>query len=96
MLSGDRAQRQNQLGQLVDELARECFHFKRVRIAPECVAGKTRRWRDAAACSGSIEPDHRGVLVDAQKSSPILRGCTDIWGPTDVYTVRLPLPNGPA
>mgnify|MGYP001408382497 CR=1 FL=1 len=29
----------------------------------------------------------RGVLVDAQKSSPILRGCTDIWGPTDVYGI---------
>jgi hypothetical protein len=23
---------------------------------------------------------------------PIVRGCEDIWGPTDVYAVRLPLP----
>jgi hypothetical protein len=23
---------------------------------------------------------------------PIVRGCEDIWGPTDVYGVRLPLP----
>jgi hypothetical protein len=29
----------------------------------------------------------RGVINDAFKDSPILRGVTDIWGPTDVYTV---------
>ncbi len=29
----------------------------------------------------------RGVLNDDQRSHPILRGATDIWGPTDVYTV---------
>lgn len=29
----------------------------------------------------------RGVINEAQKNSPILRGVTDIWGPTDVYTV---------
>ena len=29
----------------------------------------------------------RGILNDAFKSHPILRGVTDIWGPTDVYTV---------
>ena len=32
----------------------------------------------------------RGVLAD--RAHPIVRGCDDIWGPTDVYRVRLPLP----
>jgi len=30
----------------------------------------------------------RGVINDAFKGNPILRGVTDIWGPTDVYTVE--------
>lgn len=36
----------------------------------------------------------RGILAPDQKDSPILRGIVDgdIWGPTDVYGVRLPLP----
>jgi hypothetical protein len=36
----------------------------------------------------------RGVLAKGQEDSPILRGIKDgdIWGPTDVYGVRLPLP----
>jgi hypothetical protein len=34
----------------------------------------------------------RGVIVPEQKDNPIVRGCDDIFGPTDVYTVRLPLP----
>jgi hypothetical protein len=36
----------------------------------------------------------RGVLAEAQRNHPILRGIDDgdIWGPTDVYGVRLPLP----
>jgi hypothetical protein len=29
----------------------------------------------------------RGLLNEAFKDNPILRGVTDIWGPTDVYTV---------
>ncbi len=29
----------------------------------------------------------RGVINDEFKAHPILRGVTDIWGPTDVYTV---------
>ena len=29
----------------------------------------------------------RGVISPAQKDSPILRGVSDIWGPTDVYTI---------
>jgi len=36
----------------------------------------------------------RGILVEDQAEHPILRGIEDgaIWGPTDVYGVRLPLP----
>jgi type 1 glutamine amidotransferase len=36
----------------------------------------------------------RGLIVPAAKDHPILRGIADgeIWGPTDVYGVRLPLP----
>jgi type 1 glutamine amidotransferase len=36
----------------------------------------------------------RGILVKEQASHPILRGLKDgdIWGPSDVYGVRLPLP----
>ncbi|MFL5245386.1 MAG: ThuA domain-containing protein [Gemmataceae bacterium] len=36
----------------------------------------------------------RGLLVKEQEKHPILRGIKDgdIWGPTDVYEVRLPLP----
>lgn len=36
----------------------------------------------------------RGLFAKGQESHPILRGIKDgeIWGPTDVYTVKLPLP----
>jgi hypothetical protein len=36
----------------------------------------------------------RGLLVKGAENHPILRGIRDgdIWGPTDVYEVRLPLP----
>jgi hypothetical protein len=36
----------------------------------------------------------RGLIVKGQENHPIVRGIKDgdIWGPTDVYTVRLPLP----
>ncbi len=34
----------------------------------------------------------RGVLAKGMEQHPILRGVTDVWGPTDVYGVRLPLP----
>jgi type 1 glutamine amidotransferase len=36
----------------------------------------------------------RGVIAPGQESHPIVRGIGDgdIWGPTDVYGVRLPLP----
>lgn len=36
----------------------------------------------------------RGIIAQDQKNHPIVRGIEDgdIWGPTDVYGVRLPLP----
>ncbi|MGQ9504727.1 MAG: ThuA domain-containing protein [Thermogutta sp.] len=34
----------------------------------------------------------RGVIAPGMKDHPIVRGCDDMWGPTDVYRVRLPLP----
>ena len=34
----------------------------------------------------------RGVIADNATDDPIVRGCQDVRGPTDVYTVRLPLP----
>lgn len=34
----------------------------------------------------------RGVIVEDQKDSPIVQGVGDIWAPSDVYGVRLPLP----
>jgi type 1 glutamine amidotransferase len=36
----------------------------------------------------------RGLIARGQEQHPILRGIKDgdIWGPTDVYTVKLPLP----
>lgn len=38
----------------------------------------------------------RGLIAKGQEMHPILRGIKDgdIWGPTDVYGVRLPLPEG--
>ena len=35
----------------------------------------------------------RGLPVKAMKDHPILRGVNVMWGPTDVYTVRTPIPN---
>lgn len=37
----------------------------------------------------------RGIVVEGQEDNPILRGVApnSIWGPTDVYGVRLPLPD---
>jgi hypothetical protein len=34
----------------------------------------------------------RGVVAPGAKDHAIVRGCDDIWGPTDVYTVRNRLP----
>ncbi len=33
----------------------------------------------------------RGVIAKGNEDHPIVRGCDGIWGPTDVYTVELPL-----
>ena len=35
----------------------------------------------------------RGIPVEAMKGHPILRGVEVMWGPTDVYTVRSPIPH---
>ncbi len=35
----------------------------------------------------------RGIPVEALKGHPILRGVGTMWGPTDVYTVRSPIPH---
>jgi hypothetical protein len=34
----------------------------------------------------------RAAIAPGEENNPIVRGCGDIWGPTDVYEVRLPLP----
>lgn len=34
----------------------------------------------------------RGIVAKGQEKHPIVKGCEDVWGPTDVYGVRLPLP----
>jgi type 1 glutamine amidotransferase len=34
----------------------------------------------------------RGVIVPGMESDPIVHGCEDIWGPTDVYATPQPLP----
>jgi hypothetical protein len=36
----------------------------------------------------------RGVIAPGAEASPIVRGCDDVWGPTDVYGVRLPMREG--
>jgi type 1 glutamine amidotransferase len=36
----------------------------------------------------------RGVIAPDAKDHPIVRGCEEIWGPTDVYRVRLPMLEG--
>jgi hypothetical protein len=33
----------------------------------------------------------RGILAPGREDHPIVRGCEDIWGPTDVYTTPRPL-----
>jgi hypothetical protein len=34
----------------------------------------------------------RGIIAKGMENHPIVRGVEDIWGPTDVYGIRLPLP----
>lgn len=36
----------------------------------------------------------RGVVAPGEEKHPIVEGCNDIFGPSDVYQVRLPLPEG--
>ena len=33
----------------------------------------------------------RGIVAKGMEQNPIVRGCDDLWGPTDVYEVRRPL-----
>ena len=42
------------------------------------------------------EESTRGVIAKGMESHPIARGCDDIWGPSDVYRVNLPLPGDSA
>ena len=35
----------------------------------------------------------RGIPAESMKDHPILRGVEVMWGPTDVYTVRSPIPH---
>ena len=68
-------------------------------------AGEKKEWADGfgRAVLGEKWISHhghhgqestRGLVVPEAKDHPILRGIKDgdIWGPTDVYGVRLPLP----
>ena len=32
------------------------------------------------------------MIAPGAENHPVVRGCEDIWCPTDVYAVRLPLP----
>lgn len=34
----------------------------------------------------------RGLIAEGMEDHPIVRGCEDVWGPSDVYAVRLPMP----
>lgn len=52
------------------------------------VLGET--WIDHHGAHG--EESTRGVIAEGMEKHPITRGVEDIWGPTDVYKVRLPLP----
>ena len=38
------------------------------------------------------EESTRGVVAPGMENHPLLRGVSDVWGPSDVYTVNLPLP----
>lgn len=33
----------------------------------------------------------RGIIYEGMQDHAIVRGCEDIWGPTDVYEIRLPM-----
>lgn len=67
--------------------------------------GEKKEWRDGfgrlvlgekwiSHHGGHKSESTKGFLVDENKEHPILRGLKDgdVWGPSDVYGVRLPLP----
>ncbi|MCA9248879.1 MAG: ThuA domain-containing protein, partial [Planctomycetales bacterium] len=65
--------------------------------------GEKKEWKDGfgrlvlgekwiSHHGGHKHESTRGVINEAMKDHPILRGCDDIWGDTDVYGVRLPMP----
>ena len=53
---------------------------KKVRFGEDVLGGTFR-----AHHGGWHHEATRGVLVEAQKDHPILRGVDDVWGPSDVY-----------
>jgi len=53
---------------------------KRVRFGEDVLGGTFRGHH-----GGWHRESTRGVLVDAQRDHPILRGVEDVWGPSDVY-----------
>ncbi len=56
------------------------LHGKPVRFGEDVLGGSFRSHH------GNWQADStRGIVVDGQREHPILRGVTDVWGPTDVY-----------
>ena len=53
---------------------------KRVRFGDDVLGGAFR-----GHYGGWHRESTRGIVVDANKAHPILRGVDDVWGPTDVY-----------
>ena len=47
---------------------------------------------DQSPRAATVSQSTRGLIAPGEEKNPIVRGCEDIWGPTDVYEVRLPLP----
>ncbi len=69
--------------------------------------GKEEAWKDGfgrlvlgekwiSHHGGHHSQSTRGIIAEGAKDHPIVRGIKngDVWGPTDVYGVRLPLPKG--
>jgi len=53
---------------------------KRVRFGDDVLGGAFR-----GHYGGWHRESTRGIVVDANRAHPILRGVDDVWGPTDVY-----------
>ncbi len=64
------------------------FERRRGAVSAGEILGET--WIDHHGHHG-VEST-RGVIAPGRGQHPILRGVADIWCPTDVYKVRLPLP----